>query len=57
MGKSRWSGFFITGGATDRGIRMELPMCVINGVLEMFPADNRNCMGHMENCVARNKFT
>jgi hypothetical protein len=39
----------IAGGSTGKGIRMELPICFVNGVCEMFPNENdRKYMGHME---------
>ena len=39
----------IAGGPTGRGNRMKLPMCVVNGVRNMFPAEDSKYMGHMDN--------
>ncbi len=39
----------IAGGPTGKGVRMELPICVVNGILEMFPAEDKHYMGSMDN--------
>ena len=36
-------------GPTGKGVRLELPICIVNGVREMFPEKDHKYMGHMDN--------
>jgi hypothetical protein len=40
----------INGGSTGKGVRLEeLPICIVNGLREMFPESNKKYMCHMGN--------
>jgi hypothetical protein len=45
----RQMALIINGGPTGKGVGLELPICIVNGVRKMFPESNKKCMGHMEN--------
>ena len=48
-GLYRQMALIIAGGPTRKGVRMELHICFVNGIREMFPAVDKDYMGHMEN--------
>jgi hypothetical protein len=39
----------IARGPTGKGVLTELPICVGNGICEIFRAEDKHYMGHMEN--------
>ena len=39
----------IAGGPTGKGVCIELPICVVDGVRNMFPDDDKKYMGHKDN--------
>jgi hypothetical protein len=48
LGMYRQMGLVINGGPTGKGVQLELPICVVNEVREMFPESDKRYMGHME---------
>ena len=44
----RQMALIMNGGPTGKGCHLVLPICIVNGVREMFPENDKNYMGHME---------